>query len=152
MTQGKHRILIVDDDVDMLELLEVLLGDAFDVAVAEGGEQALAAVQQGSFDAIVLDLMMPQLDGEAVMERLRAMRCETPVVLVSALAEVHARARAIGAYGGERKPVDIERLKALVESAIASRGEEGGSSGSQGNAPQDPEDDRAMDARSPAMR
>jgi len=74
MTQ---RILIVDDDAFIRDLYEeILKNEGFDVTVAENGEQGLEKLMQGGFAAVLLDVMMPKLDGLGVLTKLKEI---TPV-------------------------------------------------------------------------
>jgi CheY-like chemotaxis protein len=90
------RILVVDDDEPMLRLTELLLREAgFEVACALGGRVALDLLASGigGFDGVVLDLAMPDVGGDAVLEAIRATRPGLPVVMVSGHAESEAAAR-----------------------------------------------------------
>ena len=114
------RILLVDDDLAILRLLEVNFRmEGFDVDSAGHGEEALAAASNATPDVVILDLMMPGMDGREIYERLRAepATAEVPVIFLS------ARGRDDGLAGVEaeyiQKPFDtvelVETAKALVE-------------------------------------
>jgi two-component system OmpR family response regulator len=78
------RVLLIDDDARLYELLrEYLAGGGVDLAHAENGERGLAEVSQGSFDAVLLDVMMPGIDGLEVLRRIRA-RGPLPVLMLTA--------------------------------------------------------------------
>ena len=80
-----HRILIVEDDFDIAELLENWLAEAgYETATAEDGLRALDVFAGGSFDLVLLDLMLPKLDGFGVCEWIRG-RSEVPIVMLTAL-------------------------------------------------------------------
>ena len=80
-----YRILIVEDDFDIAELLENWLNEAgYETATAADGLRALDAFAGGSFDLVLLDLMLPKLDGFGVCEWIRG-RSEVPVVMLTAL-------------------------------------------------------------------
>lgn len=69
---AKKKVLIVDDEPNIVTALEYLLGkNGYDVAVAENGEEALAAVGRSKPDLVLLDIMMPRLNGYEVCRRLR---------------------------------------------------------------------------------
>jgi len=108
------RILVVDDDVDILEALACVLGDNHEVSTARNGAEALRQLSAQTFDAIVLDLMMPVMDGETLIERMRELGVVVPVVLASASADLTLLA---GRLGVEHiaKPYDI----ALLEQKLA---------------------------------
>ncbi|HYD09691.1 MAG TPA: response regulator [Acidimicrobiales bacterium] len=116
------RILIVDDEPDILLMLRMGLEDeGHDVFMAADGEMALARIAEHSPDLVVLDLMMPVLDGYGVLERLQADGGSAmPVVVVSAKAESADIDRALGLGAREfvSKPFDLDRLVALVASTL----------------------------------
>lgn len=79
------KILVVDDDPAMRELLRVILEPAsFDVLVAESGEQAILLTKEASPDLIILDLMMPDMDGWQVCKAIREFS-NLPILILSAL-------------------------------------------------------------------
>jgi CheY-like chemotaxis protein len=76
-------VLVVDDEPQMRRALRrVLAGHGYEVELAEGGEAALAALAERGADAVVLDLMMPDLDGFAVLRRARAWSA-VPILVLS---------------------------------------------------------------------
>ncbi|WP_027093745.1 response regulator transcription factor [Cohnella thermotolerans] len=82
-----RRILIVDDDREIAGLIEIYLkNEGFETAKAHDGEQALARLAEEPFDLVVLDIMMPKLDGLEACRRIRETR-ELPILMVSAKAE-----------------------------------------------------------------
>jgi DNA-binding response OmpR family regulator len=110
------KVLVVDDEATVRFLLSRVLTHAgFAVEVATDGESALARIQSSEPDLMVLDLMMPGIDGWGVLERLKAGGSTLPVLVVSAHGDTHTETRAIeaGASGYMTKPF---ALKALVES------------------------------------
>lgn len=122
------RILLVDDDPDILESLRMLLEESYEIDVALDGERALAEILARPYDAIVLDLMMPVLDGAGLLRELRARGVRVPVVLVSAARDLAARARALAVDEHLAKPFDpalledkLERLTGQGGAAVVSR-------------------------------
>ena len=117
-------VLLVEDDLILSELLEMLLfAEGFDVEHAANGMEALERLTNGSFDLIVLDLMMPVMDGLRFLEELAALGVPAPPVLVfsaSTTADVSEQARRAGASAVARKPIDQEEFVALVRSLSAS--------------------------------
>ncbi|WP_149536991.1 PleD family two-component system response regulator [Siccirubricoccus phaeus] len=117
------RILVVDDITANLRLLEAkLLNEYYDVALAASGREALAAVARSAPDVILLDVMMPEMDGYEVCRRLKAdpATAHIPVVMVTALVDQAERVRGLEAGADDflSKPVDdatlFGRLRALL--------------------------------------
>lgn len=115
------RILLVDDDKDMLECLEIAFADDFTVTTAAGGAEALRLLNAESFDAVVLDLMMPEVDGIAVLSALRAQGIDVPVLLASAMPDLEATARAFGAAAWLNKPYSLHALAERIRRLTAPR-------------------------------
>jgi two-component system phosphate regulon response regulator PhoB len=116
------RILLVDDDLAILRLLEVNFRmEGFDVDAAGHGEEALAAASNATPDVVILDLMMPGMDGREIYERLRALpeTADVPVIFLSARGRDDAFADVDATY--VQKPFDtvglVETAKSLVEDA-----------------------------------
>jgi DNA-binding response OmpR family regulator len=130
------RVLLVDDDPDILDSLTLLLELTYVVTAAEDGAVALELVEKQTFDVVVLDLMMPVLDGTRFLKELRNRDIQVPVILISAhrnLDSHEAQHRALGAFASLRKPFDIQELERRLEEALARGGPEGGSSGAGGS-------------------
>lgn len=108
----KPRVLLVDDDRDILDSLDLLLSGEYDVTVAYDGNHALSLIQSGNrFDAMVLDLMMPGLDGVGLLRALQGARRFIPTVIASARQDVADVARAHGVSEHVTKPFDIRTLR-----------------------------------------
>jgi putative two-component system response regulator len=117
------RILAVDDQEQNLELVQELLSAAgYEVSLARDGEQALAQVERELPDCIILDIMMPRLDGYETCRRLKASPRTRfiPVVMLTALAEVSDKIKGleVGADDFLNKPVRREELLARIRSLI----------------------------------
>lgn len=120
------RVLIAEDERKTAALIRgALLAEHFDVEVHRNGTDALAAAIENSFDAIVLDIMLPGRDGLSVLRRLRQEKNRTPVLLLSARGEVNERVEGlnIGADDYLPKPFVIAELVARVR-ALSRRGGE----------------------------
>jgi len=78
------RVLVADDNAELIELYRAALEEAgYEVVAAATGTEAVAAAQQGHFDAAVLDVLMPGGSGDAVADTLRVTRPRLPVLLVT---------------------------------------------------------------------
>lgn len=123
MREGKGRILVVDDDRQTrLKLARELEGQGYTVSSVEGGVEALQTLARESFDLILLDILMPEIDGVEVLEKLHADRPHDlpAVIVISALDEPEKiqRCRQLGARDYLTKPVSAELLAARVGEVI----------------------------------
>ena len=115
------RILVVDDIPTNVKFLEArLLAEYFEVLTADNGHDALAMCRDGQVDLVLLDIMMPKMDGFEVCERLKADRAtmHIPVVMVTALDQPADRVRGLRAGADDflTKPVNDTQLMARVKS------------------------------------
>lgn len=120
------RILIVEDDRFNVRLLsEVCRSSGYTADVVMDGLEALAAIERDRPDLVLLDLMIPGLDGYGVLERLRAHpdTADLPVILVTAVQDREARARAIdlGADDWVAKPFKLVELQQRIRAAAQMR-------------------------------
>lgn len=105
------RVLVVDDDPDIRDLLvSVLRDDGYDAEAARNGREALDLLERWPADVVVLDLMMPVMDGWTFAERLREKRLAIPIVVLSAATDVKRHAERLGAADVVAKPFDIDLL------------------------------------------
>lgn len=117
------RILVVDDILPNVKLLEAKLSaEYYDVITAQSGEEAIRRAQQDSPDMILLDIMMPGMDGFEVCQRLKAdpTTAHIPVVMVTALSDTEDRVKGLesGADDFLSKPVNDIALMARVRSLV----------------------------------
>jgi len=119
MTPERRRVLVVDDEVDIRELIVLLLaGAGYAVEVASNGVEALEKVQKERPDLIVLDIMMPVLDGWGVLERLRGIPAPPAVVILTAAPD-EVRAVRAGAWECLEKPLVASTLIEACRRALA---------------------------------
>lgn len=122
---ARQRALIVDDEESMrLFLARVLTtGLKLEVTLAGTCEQALRLARSRSYDAILLDLLMPGIGGYEVLREIRraSLNTDTPVLMVSVLADRATRERCLraGASGYVAKPIERNALLAAVKAQIA---------------------------------
>ncbi|AHF77230.1 Two component transcriptional regulator [Sodalis praecaptivus] len=112
------KILIVEDDGDIAHLLTLHLHDeGFDITHAPDGHQGVALLEQGGWDALILDLMLPGVDGLEICRRARNMARYTPIIIISARAsEVHrVLGLELGADDYLAKPFSMLELVARVK-------------------------------------
>lgn len=125
---GSSRLLVVDDNESNRDLLSRRLKrSGYEVDVAEGGAEALALCAGTSYDAIVLDVMMPSMSGIEVLERLRARwgKTELPVIMATAKTDSVDIVEALnrGANDYVTKPIDLPVLLARLSSHLATKAE-----------------------------
>ncbi|HOT90144.1 MAG TPA: response regulator transcription factor [Anaerolineae bacterium] len=116
-----EKVLVVDDDVKLLKMLErTLIYEGFDVVTSVDGEDALNKVYSEQPDVVVLDWMLPKLDGIGVLEALRSEKNETPILMLTARDAVQNRVEGLerGADDYLVKPFAslelVARIRALL--------------------------------------
>ncbi|MEV4170606.1 MULTISPECIES: response regulator transcription factor [unclassified Nonomuraea] len=117
----ESRLLIVEDDPNILELLAASLRFAgFDVTTAKSGLDAVAAVQRHRPDLVVLDVMLPDLDGFEIVKRLRGGGLHTPVVFLTARDETEDKIRGLTIGGDDyvTKPFSLEEVVARIHAVL----------------------------------
>ena len=118
MSFDKPKILIVDDDKNALQgYLKVLSQDDFVVEGAANGYEALKKIEQRSFDIMISDIRMPQLDGITLLKEVRKRNPDISVILVTAYGTIDSAVEAmkLGAETYLTKPVNIEAVEILIK-------------------------------------
>lgn len=116
----QYKILIVDDDANICELLRLYLEkDGFDTVVANDGEQAVEYASKYSPDLILLDIMLPKLDGWQVCREIRK-TSETPIIMLTAKGETFDKILGLelGADDYVRKPFDTKEVIARIKAVL----------------------------------
>jgi two-component system KDP operon response regulator KdpE len=121
MTKDRRKILIVDDEERLLRILSIKFKvSGYDAITASGGGKALELVKEEKPDIVLLDIIMPGIDGFQMLEELRTFS-EIPVIAFSARPENGARAVSMGATDFIAKPFDVDRLMEAVEKLLKGR-------------------------------
>jgi two-component system cell cycle response regulator CtrA len=115
------RVLLVEDDTIVARAISLALkASAMVVDIAETGEESLELARLYDYDIIVLDLMLPDMEGYEVVRRLRAARIETPVLILSGLNRPQAKVRGFGMGADDyiTKPFDQTELVARIQAIV----------------------------------
>ncbi|MBS1152975.1 MAG: DNA-binding response regulator [Myxococcaceae bacterium] len=122
--QSRGRILVVDDQLEMAKVLADQLGDTgYQVEIATGGQAALAAVRARSFELVICDLKMEQVDGLDVLRGVKELDADIPVLIMTAFGAIESAVEAVklGAYQYLTKPFPLAEVTVFVERALAER-------------------------------
>ena len=115
------RVLLVEDDSAVSKSIELMLkSEGFVIDVTDMGEDGLEIGKLYDYDIIVLDLMLPDMDGYEVLRRLRASKVETPILILSGLGEMESKIKGLG-YGADDylvKPFDKRELLARIQAIV----------------------------------
>jgi two-component system, NtrC family, response regulator PilR len=115
------RVLVVDDERSMRELLDITLRqEGYDVTLADGGEAAIRALDDTAFDLVVTDLRMRGIDGLGVLRAVKERAPETAVLVVTAFASTDTAVEAmkLGAYDYLTKPFKLDELSLTISGAL----------------------------------
>lgn len=115
------RVLLVEDDSALLELTAMQLRKAgYETDCCSDGEEGLYYAENVSYDVILLDRMLPSLEGTEVLSRLRKKKIMTPVIMVTALDGIHDRVSGLDAGADDYlvKPFEIEELFARIRALL----------------------------------
>lgn len=115
------RVLLIEDDSSMAKSIEMMLkSDGYIIDVADMGEDGLEIGKIYEYDIIILDLMLPDMDGYEVLKSLRAAKIETPILILSGLAELDNKIKGLG-FGADdylTKPFDKRELMARIQAIV----------------------------------
>ena len=114
------KILIIDDELTVREAFGIILRNDYDVAFSKGGQEALELVKECSPDLVIVDIIMPGMDGVEVVRKLKKMNCPSEIIVLTScsMMKIAVEAVKIGACGYITKPLDVEEIKTVVERAL----------------------------------
>jgi len=121
----KGRIVVIDDEVNAAAALETLLReDGYDVARAHDGRSGLQLLEKHDPDVVLTDLRMPGMDGIELLAKIKEIRPETMVIVMTAYGTVKTAVKAmkLGAEDYLGKPIDVEELEVVLQKALERKG------------------------------
>lgn len=127
LEENKVRILVIDDEEDFGKLVKMTLEleGYYEVYIAKNGKQGIALSKKVDPDLILLDIIMPEMDGFAVLEKIKNDKdtMGVPVVMLTAVADDASKLKATELYNEEyiTKPIEVAELKAKIEEILNRR-------------------------------
>ncbi|WP_018662086.1 response regulator transcription factor [Heyndrickxia acidiproducens] len=114
------KLLIVEDNPALLESMKQIMEDEFEVETATEGDEALYLAQQNIYDIILLDVMLPEMDGFTILKALRKEQIMTPVLFVTAKDALEDRVKGLEIGGDDYivKPFQAAELKARIRASL----------------------------------
>ena len=114
-----RRVLVVDDEPGVRESLRMVLKDGYEVIAVTSGAEALSAVSAQPVDVVLLDIVMPGMDGMQVLEEIRSRLPGLPVIMLTATKTVKTAVGAmkLGAFDYVTKPFDVDELRLILDKA-----------------------------------
>ena len=119
----KNRILVVDDELGIRESLNQILRDEYSVDMASSGEEAVQKVKKETPDLVLLDHVLPGINGTEVLKEIHRINRYTPIIMVTRVdnAQVAVELMKLGAYDYINKPFNIDEVLSLVKKALMER-------------------------------
>ena len=121
MNNFSKRILVVDDDRGILDSFEVLLGDRYDLVMAENGYEALRILEDDPPQLMFLDIKMPGLSGMDVLKKLQDEKIHVGVVVITASNQekTEEEAKSLGVIDYLKKPLDIFEIERITSNVLS---------------------------------
>jgi DNA-binding NarL/FixJ family response regulator len=119
-----QKILIVDDEKDFRAIVkEILIDEEFSAAEASNGLNAIEIFKINSFDAVLLDLRMPGMDGIETLQELKKIDPHIPIIILTAFGDIPTAVEAVkqGAYDFITKPPEFDKLITIIKRAVEMR-------------------------------
>jgi len=126
---SKGSVLVVDDEINLCRILGAKLAKSgYNVVAVHDGQQAVEKVRESEYDVVLLDLILPKMDGLSALAEIRRVRDHVPVIVMTACesSEVMEEARSHGITAYVNKPFDLDNLVALVRETSRSHSEDRG--------------------------
>lgn len=117
----KKTILLIDDDPEMLWVFsKILKAEGYTVITADGGKKALTEIEEERPDLVILDMVMPEMDGIQTLKKAKKIDKNLLVIILTAYGSIESAVKAIklGAYDYLTRPIDNERIKIVVKNAL----------------------------------
>lgn len=116
----KQRVLLIEDEKNVLESLREALSDEYDVLTAENGQEAIDVIKKSDMDVVVLDLRLPGINGLQVLRIIKNIDMTLPVIIISGSNLVHTVVDGFryGAYDYFDKPFNVFDLKKSIRRAV----------------------------------
>ena len=116
----KATVLVVDDENGIRESFKMILKDQYQILLAKTGEEALAIFKDNPVDVILLDILLPDINGIVLLERLKGMDVNTEIIMVTGVKEIQSAVKAIklGAYEYIIKPFNVEDIINVIDRAL----------------------------------
>jgi two-component system response regulator AtoC len=119
----KTTILVVDDERGVRQSFNMVLKDDYNVLLAENGGEAIDIFINNPVDLILLDILLPDIDGVELLEKLKEVDANTEIIMVTAVNEIQTAVKAIkmGAYEYVIKPFDVDDVLTIIQRALEKR-------------------------------
>lgn len=117
----KETILLVDDDPEMLWVFsKILKAEGYTVITADGGKKTLTEIEEKRPDLVILDMVMPEMDGIQTLKKAKKIDKNLLVIILTAYGSIKSAVKAmkLGAYDYLTRPIDNERIKIVVKNAL----------------------------------
>jgi two-component system response regulator AtoC len=120
MISDKKSILVVDDEYGVRESFNIVLSDDYEVFLAESGKEAIEIFTKNTIDLILLDIMLPQVNGLDLLKQFKDLDPDVEIIMVSAVKDVETAVKAMkyGAYDYVVKPFIVDDIKNIITRAI----------------------------------
>jgi len=120
MSTAKQKILIVDDEIKLCKLLEINFKDRYEIIISTNGKEALNIIKSFEIDLVLTDLRLPGIDGINLLEEIKAINPNIPVIIMTAYGTIESAVEAMkkGAYDYLVKPIKIKEVELIIERGL----------------------------------